>query len=88
MHDPPGQHHLHAQLCTHFLDLRGLPFIAEGDTVRDDLEPRQPGQAVVDAFRDSIGNVFGIGVGALDIQRENGDGIDLTLAARRSEEEE
>jgi hypothetical protein len=70
------------------LDLRGLPFITEGGAVRDDLEPRQAGQAVVYAFGDSIGNVFGIGVGALDIQRENGDGVDLTLDGRRSEEEE
>jgi hypothetical protein len=70
------------------LDLRRLPFIVEGGAVRDDLESRQAGQAVVYAFGDSIGNIFGIGVGAPYIQGENGDGIDLTLGARRSEEEE
>jgi hypothetical protein len=52
-----------------------LALVMESDTVRSHLQTGQPRQAVVDAFRNAIGNVVRIGIVAPILQRQNSDGI-------------
>ena len=45
------------------------------DAVGNHPQTRQSRQAVVDAFRDSVGDVVGVGIVAPILERQNGDGV-------------
>ena len=65
----------HVKLVTDLLRRHRLPLVAPGDTERNHLEAGQPGQAVTDAFGDSIGDVLVVRVIVSNLERQDGDRV-------------
>src|SRR5215472_10555629 len=73
LRDPSGKNGPDSKRPTDFLCIHRLPFVMVGDAMGNDLYARQPRQTVVDAFCDPVRYVFGVGVVASSLERQNGD---------------
>ncbi len=63
------EHGLYTQILTNLLDINRLAFVVKCYTARNHSQIWQLGQAVVDAFGDSVGNIFRVGIITSNLKR-------------------